>query len=61
MTDDTRRALSLKDLTPKQRRQLEAGSKRWHRKFAAQREAIRESGRITAKDLAVTILPVRDK
>jgi len=46
---------TLKDLTPAQRRRLERGSARWHKKFAAAREAIRRSGRITAKDLAVTI------
>jgi hypothetical protein len=47
--------VSLQDLTPEERRQLEASSKKWERAFAPHKKAIRESERLTEADLAVRI------
>lgn len=47
--------ISLNDLTSAERDRLEAGGKRWARKFKARKTAIRLSGRITRADLAVQI------
>lgn len=46
---------SLKDLTKKELTRLEAESKKQLKLIEPQREAIRRSGRITAKDLATRI------
>lgn len=55
MRKPTRTDLSLKDLTPRERRQLEALSRKWHRKFAARRAAIRRTQQITADDLSIIV------
>ncbi|OHB10327.1 MAG: hypothetical protein A3G05_00295 [Candidatus Zambryskibacteria bacterium RIFCSPLOWO2_12_FULL_45_14] len=50
-----RQRLSLDRLSPAERRQLERLGRKWHQRIQPMRDAIRESERITAEDLAVAI------
>jgi hypothetical protein len=47
--------IRLENLTKRQLDDLKRISKRWHKKMEPRKKAIRESTRITAADLAVTI------
>jgi hypothetical protein len=58
MTDP--QALSVENLSEKDRRELDRLSRHWQKKLKPQRDAIRESQRITAEDLALRIGPVHE-
>ncbi len=47
--------ISLRDLTPQERKRLEARGKTWSNRFKDRKEAIRQSGQITRADLAISI------
>lgn len=55
MTEARKLPQSVDELTEREKRVLARLSDQWHRKFKSRRDAVRESGRITAADLAIRI------